>query len=162
MDNKLILQKVEELAGPVLENLGYAIVDTELLTDGGRAVLRIYIDKEGGISVDDCKRVSRAIGDIIDVEELIKSRYSLEISSPGIARPLRKPQDFVRFSGVVIKLKTLSPIDGRSNYKGILEGMDGDDILMRVDDVDYRIPISKLAKARIEPDDVSIKSKIVN
>jgi ribosome maturation factor RimP len=95
--------------------------------------------------------VSRALEGVLDVEDLIPYRYVLEVSSPGLNRPLRRKEDFVRFAGECVKIKTKEPIEGRSNYKGILNGMDGAEILVTVDGTPYRIPYDLLAKARIEP-----------
>lgn len=162
MENNRILEKLEAIISPILENLGYQLVDCELITNTGRMILRVYIDKDGGITIGDCSSVSRSIGDVIEIEDILKKAYSLEVSSPGLDRPLRKPEDFKRFSGSTVKLKTARPVNGRSNYKGLLEGMDGNDIVIRVDGVECRVPITELSKARVEPDEASFKSKTIN
>jgi len=136
MDVASVLARVEETVSPVLEQLGYQLVERELVPQAGGWVLRLYIDKEGGVTIDDCARASRGI--------------ALEVSSPGVDRPLRRRQDFERYRGSTIRLKTSHPVNGRSNYKGTLEGLEGDDIVMTVDGVRYRLPISELAKARVE------------
>jgi ribosome maturation factor RimP len=150
MDVVLVLARVEETVSPVLEQLGYQLVERELVPQAGGWVLRLYIDKEGGVTIDDCARASRGIEDLIEVEELVPAKYTLEVSSPGVDRPLRRRQDFERYRGSTIRLKTHHPVNGRSNYKGTLEGLEGDDIVMTVDGVRYRLPISELAKARVE------------
>ena len=152
MDTKDILQKVEDFVSPVLENLGYELVERELAQDSGRWILRLYIDKEGGVTIDDCARASHGVEDLIEVEGLIPMHYELELSSPGINRPIRRRKDFDRFKGETIRLKTTEPVNGRSNYKGILETLDGDEIVMIVDGDRYRVPYKFLAKARLEPD----------
>lgn len=157
MDTQAILNQVEELVAPVLANIGYDLIERELVMESGRFVLRLYIDMEGGITIDDCECASHAVEDLIEVEGLVKGSYNLEVSSPGINRPLRRRKDFERFSGQTIRLKTLHPINGRSNYKGILEGIAGDDILMLVDGTQFRIPYSALAKARVESEDMAPK-----
>lgn len=149
MDTRAILNKVEELAAPVIANLGYELIERELVMDAGRWTLRLYIDKEGGVTVDDCARVSRGVGDVIEVEGIVPMKYDLEVSSPGIDRPLRRRGDFEKFKGRQIRLKTLKQINGRGNYKGTLEGMDGDDIVIAVDGAAFKVPYSELAKAKI-------------
>ncbi len=150
MDIQATLEKIEERLSPALEHLGYTLIEREIVHEAGRFVLRLYIDKEGGVTIDDCERASHGVEDLIEVEELIPSSYSLEVSSPGINRPLRRRDDFQRFSGSKIKLRTREQIDGRANYKGTLEGVDGDDILMEVDGSHYRIPFQMLLKAKVE------------
>lgn len=150
MDAQDILKRVEEVVSPVLDNLGYELVERELLHDAGRLVLRLYIDHGNGVTIDDCERASRSIEDLLEVEEVVPAAYCLEVSSPGLNRPLRKKQDFERFKGNKIKLKTSEPIDGRGNFKGLLQGVDGDDILILIDGVQFRVPISLLLRARID------------
>lgn len=152
MDKTNQIDGVERIIKPVLESQGYQLVERELVTDGGRLVLRIYIDKDGGITVDDCSQVSHTLSTHLDVEDPIHTPYDLEVSSPGIERPLRYPEDFGRYKGETIKLKTLEPIDGRQNYKGVLTGSDADNIYMEVDGLDFTIPFSALHKARIVKD----------
>lgn len=159
MNTQDILKKVEEIAGPVLENLGFELVERELIMESGRWILRLYIDKEGGVTIDDCSRASRSVEDVIEIEEIVPGHYNLEMSSPGINRPLRFRRHFEKFRGSAIKLKTLHPIDGRSNYKGILDGMDGDDILMTVDGMKFRVPFAELAKARLNEDEARSKKQ---
>ena len=153
MDNQAIIKKLEDLVTPVLENLGYELIEREFLNDSGRWIVRLYIDKEGGVTIDDCKRVSHGVESLIEVEEVIPVRYDLEVSSPGVNRPLRRRKDFERFSESPVRLKTLHPVNGRSNYKGILKGVDGDDILVLVDDVTHRIPLGELSRARLEQEE---------
>lgn len=160
MDISLILNKVNELIEPVLANFGYELIEREFVSASGRWVLRLYIDKEGGVTIDDCAFVSHAIEHLIEVEEIIPVSYSIEVSSPGTARPIRRKKDFEKFVGSEIRLKTLMPINGRANFKGILEKIDGDDIVMVVDGAQHRVPLSTLARARLEPETHSADKKI--
>ena len=153
MDRLIMLEQVEELVSPVMSQLGYELVEREYVQDAGGWVLRLYVDKSDGVTIDDCARVSRGVEDLIEVEGLISGNYRLEVSSPGLERPIRRRVDFEKLSGSTIKLKTLNPVDGRSNYRGILEGLDGDEIVMAVDGMRYRIPYCELAKARVIPDE---------
>ena len=154
-----MLNKVEELVSPVLANLGYELVDRELAVEGGRRILRIYIDRPGGVTVDDCSTASHAVEDLIEIEELISEKYVLEISSPGINRPLRKREDFERYAGSIVKLKTRNPIEGRSNFKGELVGLSGDDVVVTIDGKNYNVPIAELGKARIDEDPFKSQKK---
>lgn len=158
MNIQNILKRVEEIVQPILDNIGFELIERELVQDSGRLILRLYInkiDKDGKVTIDDCARVSHEVEDVIEVSEVIDARYSLEVSSPGINRPIRRRKDFEKYLGSTIKLKTLTPIDGRSNYKGVLESIQGDDIVIIVDGVMFRIPFEALAKARLEEDQIS-------
>jgi ribosome maturation factor RimP len=153
MDKLIMLEQIEELVSPALAQLGYELIEREYVQDGGHWVLRLFIDKSDGITVGDCAQASRGIQDLIEVEGLIPDNYRLEISSPGIERPIRRRVDFEKLSGSTVKLKTLNPVDGRSNYRGTLEGLDGDEIVMAVDGIRYRVPYKELARARVIPDE---------
>jgi ribosome maturation factor RimP len=114
-------------------------------------VLRIYIDKPGGVSLGDCEAVSNQVGTLLDVEDLIANRYVLEVSSPGIERGLYKRADYERFAGSRIKLRTIEPIDGQRNFRGKLLGLVGDNISFDADGRgQLEIPFEQIAKANIE------------
>ncbi len=115
-----ITKQVSDLIAPILSEMKYELVDVEYLTDRGRWVLRIYIDKEGGVTLDDCAIVSRELGDLIDIKDIIEHEYVLEVSSPGLNRPLKKEADFIRAIGKKIKVRTRVPVDGRRNFTGVL------------------------------------------
>ena len=116
----VIRDRVFTLIEPMLEASGFELVEVEYLSMHGRWILRLYIDKEGGVTIDDCADVSRDLGDIIDVKEIIDHEYVLEVSSPGFNRPLRKEKDFIRFIGSRIKLKMNRDINGQKNFTGKL------------------------------------------
>jgi ribosome maturation factor RimP len=124
---ELIIREVTQLIEPVLEEMDVELVDIEYLSEHGRWVLRIYADQEGGITLDVCARVSREIGDLIDVKDILQHEYVLEVSSPGLNRPLKKEKDFLRSIGNKIKIKMVEPVRGRRNFTGYLrdykEGM---------------------------------------
>ena len=141
--------KAESLVRPVLEQAGLELVGCELVREQGGWILRVFIDKEGGVIVDDCATASRAISGVLDVDDVVPARYNLEVSSPGLNRPLSRPEDFDKFKGQKIKLRTTEPIDGRGNYHGVLLGMRGNDILVNVDGTEYAVPMEKLQKARL-------------
>jgi len=145
--------KIRSLAQPVVEGLGMELVDVAIVTDHGRRVLRVTIDKPGGVTVDDCGDVSRELGTILDVEDPIPQSYSLEVSSPGLDRPLLSEKDFIRFSGKKARIKTREALEGRKNFKGtidaVIEGR------VRVTDFDgkvFDIPFPIIEKARLEID----------
>jgi ribosome maturation factor RimP len=160
LDSKEIEAKAEKLVVPVLENLGYGLVACDFLQEGGRWILRLYIEKEGGVTIDDCVRVSHGVEDLIAVEDIVPVGYSLEVSSPGVNRPLRKRADFERFVGERIAVKTSQPIEGRKNFKGVLSNLKGDDIVMIIDGSEYRVPLDAVGKAHLEPVDIEEKRKV--
>ncbi|MFH1829759.1 MAG: ribosome maturation factor RimP [Pseudomonadota bacterium] len=155
MDIKDIETKAEELVKPVLDNLGYGLVACDFINESGQWILRLYIDKDGGVSIDDCARASHGVEDLLAVEDIVPVRYNLEVSSPGIFRPLKKREDFERYMGERARIKTLHPIDGRSNFKGQLAGLEGNEIIMIIDDERYRIPLSEVNKAKLEPQEIT-------
>ena len=150
MDREIV-NNVSALLMPVLVDLGYDLVECEITGSPRGRVLRLYIDTEGGISIGDCERVSRSVGDVLAVENLLPFSYSLEVSSPGLNRPIRKREDFEKFKGSEIHLRTVLPIEGRSNYRGFLMGLDGDSILLSVDGKTHSISIDNVDKARLIP-----------
>ena len=116
-----IIDEVSRLVAPVIEDMGYELVDVEYATNYGKWVLRLYVDKEGGITLDDCALTSREVGDLIDVKDIIDHEYVLEVSSPGLNRPLKKEKDYLRALGKKIRLRTISPVEGRRNFTGTLK-----------------------------------------
>ena len=160
LDIKKIEAKAEELAGPVLENLGYGLVACDFTQDEGRWVLRLYIDKDGGVTIDDCVRASHSVEDLIAVEDFVPVRYNLEVSSPGLSRPLKKRADFERYVGERVMIKASHPIDGRKNFKGTLSGVEGDDIVLIIDGTRYRVPLGSVGRARLEPEGATPKRKV--
>src|SRR5512136_2488935 len=101
--------KTIELAAPVTDALGLELVEVEYRQEGGRMVLRIYVDRVGGVTLDDCAKVSRELDDILDAEDFIRGKYTLEVSSPGLNRQLKKASDFERFVGRLVKIRTFEP-----------------------------------------------------
>lgn len=143
--------KVRSLAQPVVEGLEMELVDVAFVTEHGRRVLRVTIDKPGGVTVDDCAEISRELGTILDVEDPIPQRYSLEVSSPGLDRPLLNENDFKRFAGRKARIKTREPIEGRKNFKAVIDSVEGGRV--RVTDFDgkvFDIPFGHIDRARLE------------
>lgn len=141
--------QIEQLIEAPIESLGYELLGVEYIKNGRDTVLRIYIDSSQGISIEDCERVSHQVSGILEVEDPISTAYSLEVSSPGFDRPLFKEKDFVRFAGAEAKISMKLPVQGRRNFKGMLEGFSEGNILIEVDGEVYELPLTKLAKARL-------------
>jgi ribosome maturation factor RimP len=149
-----IQAQVEELIVPILDDFGYELVDLQYKKEGSSMALCVFIDKPGGITLDDCVTVSREVGAILEIEDPIKAAYRLEVSSPGLDRPLKKPADFERFAGQKIKVKTLCMLDpdrrghSRKTFTGELLGLDGDMIRIALDD--KRGGVAMIAVADLE------------
>jgi len=125
-----IAAQITGLVEPILETMGFELVDVEYLCERGRWVLRLYIDKEKGVTLDDCAGVSRELGDVMDARDPITHSYVLEVSSPGLDRPLRKEQHFLRVVGKKIKVRTCAPVEGRRNFTGTLIDFRDDTLFM--------------------------------
>ena len=143
--------KLRELLQPVIEALECELWGLELQSGGKRKLLRIYIDSENGIGVEDCERVSRQSGSVLDVEEAINGEYILEVSSPGMDRPLYDIGQYEKYIGEDISLRLRFPYDGRRNFKGRLTGVDGDEVILVVSDTEYLFPIEGIDKANVVP-----------
>lgn len=147
---------VKGIALPILESLGIELVDIEFGKVGRDAVLRLFIDKEGGVMLDDCADVSRELSMILDVEDVISCNYTLEVSSPGLDRPLKKPSDYERFTGRLIKVRTYEPLQDdkgnkRKTFLGKLEGLfDGVIRMTLTEGQSASIPLERVAKANLE------------
>ena len=121
-------QKTEELILPILEELQFELVDVEYVKEGGTWYLRAYIDKEGGITVNDCETVSRAFSDKLDEDDFIEDSYIMEISSPGLDRPLKKEKDFARSIGKLVEIRTYRPIEKQKEFCGELTAYDNNSV----------------------------------
>jgi ribosome maturation factor RimP len=147
-----LLQEVRQVIEPILESQGFELVDLEYQRESQGWVLRIYLDREGGVSLDDCAGVSHEVGAVLEVKDLIPSAYILEVSSPGLTRPLKKPEDFNKFQNQLVKIKLYEPLDGRKNFKGTLMGLEGDRVRVEVEQQVYELPLQRIAKANLEID----------
>lgn len=142
-------QKLTELLRPTVEMTGMELLGIEYISAGNNSVLRLYIDHENGIDVDNCADVSREVSAILDVEDPISSEYSLEVSSPGVDRPLFTKEQFQLVVGETVEVKLGMPLNGRRKFKGILETVEGDNLVVVVDGQDYELPISNVDKANL-------------
>lgn len=142
--------RLTRLIEPIIEGLGYELVDIEF--DARSRILRVYIDQESGIQLDDCSRVSYQVSGMLDVEDPIPGKYQLEVSSPGLDRPLVKPRDFERFRGAMARVQLRTPLENRRRLTGELAGTDGDCVL--IDEQQQgrlKIPFDVIEKARLVP-----------
>ena len=144
------------LLEPIVEAQGFELVDLEFAGAGRSAVLRIYIDRAAvepgpGITVDDCAQVSHSVSEVLDSDDPIKGHYSLEVSSPGLDRVLRKRAHFERFVGERVFVELALPQDGRRRFAGELRAVTEDEIAVEVDGREYRLPLARIQKARLKP-----------
>ena len=141
---------IRALVEPVVVYAGMELIDVEYGREPSGMVLRLIIDKPGGVTIDDCSHISRQAGDLLDAKDSVPWSYNLEVSSPGINRPLKKKDDFERFAGQKVLIKTREPIDGRRNFKGILDGTKENFIVVSSEQTTFNIPFELIAKARID------------
>lgn len=134
---------------PAIEVLGLELWGIEYLTKGRSALLRVYIDSDEGVTIDDCEKVSRQISAILDVEDPIAGEYTLEVSSPGLDRPLFAAEQYAAYVGEVINVRLSSPVDGRRKFKGVLNSADPKTIVMTVDNQPVEILLSQIEKANV-------------
>jgi len=150
-------ERIEALIEPALTAMGYELVGVEYAPLGHGGTLRVYIDKPGGVTLDDCERVSHQVSGVLDVEDPIHSRYDLEVSSPGVERPLFRAGHYARFAGSRVRIRTFAPIEGQRNFSGVLRGVIGDEVLLEEEGRTVRIALSNIAKAHLAPELSGIK-----
>ncbi|MDC0053516.1 ribosome maturation factor RimP [Gammaproteobacteria bacterium] len=144
--------RIRQLLQPVVEALGCELWGVDLQTGAKTKLLRIYIDKDNDlVGIEDCERVSRQASSILDVEGAINGEYILEVSSPGMDRPLYEIGQYEKYVGEDISLRLRFPYEGRRNFKGRLTGVDGDEIILVVTDHEYLFPVEGIEKANVVP-----------
>ena len=144
------MQDLSELFEPVVEAMGYEFVGVEFTGGSGHGTLCIYIDREQGVDIDDCASISHQVSAILDVEDPIQQVYDLQVSSPGINRPLFKINDYDRFAGETVKIKMDVAQSGRRNYKGVLQGVvQSKFVQVEVDGETHELPFSDIGKANL-------------
>jgi ribosome maturation factor RimP len=144
---KKIIDQITQLIEPILDELGYELVDVSYLSKHGKWVLGLFIDKEGGVTIGDCVTVSREIGDFIDVKDVIEHEYVLEVSSPGLNRPLKKETDFIHVTGEKVKVRMSTPVEGRKNFIGRLISFERGMIQLDVEGKRFALPWKDVEKA---------------
>ena len=151
-------QMLSELVTPVIEALQCELWGIEFSSRGRNSLLRIYIDKAGGVNLEDCEKVSRQIGSLLDVEDPIADHYVLEVSSPGMDRPLYQPGHYERYIGELISVRLMQAFDGRKKFNGRLVGVKDSEVVVQVEDEELILPLEWIDKARLIPDQDVVKS----
>ncbi|NLM45397.1 MAG: ribosome maturation factor RimP [Firmicutes bacterium] len=145
-----LTEKMTRLAEPFAAQLGLELVDVEFVREGGQHVLRFLIDREGGVTLDDCEALSRLLDSELDRLDPIEHSYLLQVSSPGVERPLKKAGDYLRFRGRPAAVKLIAPLDGQKVFRGVLQGLEADHVLLETDNKGIvRLPLDKVAKAHL-------------
>lgn len=149
-------QKLNSLLQPLVEDLGYEFVGLEYHNHPKNSVLRVYIDATDGIGLEDCEKVSREVAALLDVEDPISGHYNLEISSPGLDRPLFTLAHFGQFAGAEVQLTLFAPVEGRRKFKGRILGAEGGEVRLDQDGAEVALVFDNIAKARLVPDYASL------
>lgn len=144
------MEEIREIIMPILISQGFELVDLEYQRESRGWVLRLFIDQDGGIHLDDCSEVSRELSAVLDVQDVIPHSYTLEVSSPGLTRPMKKREDFEKYQNRLVKIRTFQPIAGQRNFKGILRGIEGETVKVETADRVQEIPFRFIAKANLE------------
>ena len=147
-----VIENILHMAEPLLVGKNMELVDLEFRKEGVGKVLRLFIEKTGGVTVEDCANISRELGTLMDVNEIIEEKYVLEVSSPGLRRPVRKIEDFKKFKGKLVLIKTKEPIENRKVFKGYLKDTNDEGIEMDIDGLLYSLSFQQIHKANLEID----------
>lgn len=146
---EVVVKQVWAALEPDLEVCGFELVEVEYLHEDGRHVLRVYLDREGGVTLDQCAEASRLIGPLLDAADFVDSAYVLEVSSPGIERPVRKPVDFERFAGETIRVITHASVAGRKRFTGAIGGFDDGMVRLSMEDESISIHLDNIKTAKL-------------
>ena len=147
----MLRDTLETRLAPLVEGLGYELWELEYSPGRGNGFLRLYIDADAGITLDDCERVSRAVSEVLDAEDPIPGHYTLEVSSPGLERPLRTAEHFARFVGETVSVETVQAIEGRRRFKGALTAAGAETVEVEVDGRRWTLLLSGIRKAHLAP-----------
>lgn len=145
-----IVRKAWQELEPEIAEQGYELIEVQFGRHGRGSLLRLFIDKDGGVTLDDCANVSQVVSAVLDKTDFVEGSYMLEVSSPGFDRPLRKPKDFERFTGEAIKLKTHEPVEGRKQFSGTLQGFRDGLVLVDCQGTQYEIHVENIQKANLD------------
>jgi len=153
MSKEEIIRQVEKLVTPFLEARGVELVELEYTRPRkGRGTLRLFLDRDGGITLEELARLNRVVSELLDVHDFIPGPYFLEVSSPGLTRELKKPRDYERYTGRLVRLTTREPWAGRQVHQGILRGLEGEEVCLEEEGQPVRIPLQEIARARLDID----------
>lgn len=144
-------EHLQKLLEPVISAMNYELVGIEFVSGGHAAMLRIYIDKEDGVTIDDCEKVSHQISGVLEVEDPLQGKYNLEVSSPGLDRPLFKLEHFAQFIGSGVKVQLRSAIDGRRRFTGIIKAVSEDKVILAIDEDEQELPMNMIDRANLVP-----------
>ena len=151
MDRMVLIDKVKQIAEPMLRSLGLELVDIEYAGSPRSGILRVFIDKQAGVTLEDCEKVSRYLGQALDVEDPIPNHYTFEVSSPGLDRPLKRREDFLRSIGKKVKIKTRDPIENQKVFSGQLTDFKEDQAVVLLESgKEQRILFDQVAQARLQ------------
>jgi len=142
-------EKLVAIIEPAVSALGFELLGVEYMPQGRHSLLRIYIDHEDGITVDDCGDVSHQVSAVLDVEDPIRGEYTLEVSSPGLERPLFTLEHYARFAEQLAEIRLHAPLHGRRKFKGRIQGVDGDEVILDVEGEEQRLAIGNIEKAHL-------------
>jgi ribosome maturation factor RimP len=145
-----IVDKITEMVTPIARESSLEVVDVEFRPSGKRWLLRVYIDREDGVTLADCERVSRELSRVLDVEDVVDHAYALEVSSPGLTRPLKTRADFERYTGRLCKVVTAAPVEGKNDFRGKILGLREDQVEVEEKGQVYKIPLTAVKKASLE------------
>lgn len=149
----LLLEQIEKLTAPVLQEHGAELVDLQFIHEHGQWVLRYFVDKEKGVTLDDCAAISEHVGRILDASDIIPQAYALEVSSPGINRPLRKESDYRRYIGERVDMTLYAPLNGRRHFKGVIQSVEPGIVgILDTAQQRFSLPIADVAKAKLDPE----------
>jgi ribosome maturation factor RimP len=148
----MLRDRLTDLLEPIIKDLGYELIVLEFGGSSGSGTLRLFIDGPNGITLTDCEKVSREVAAVLDVEDPIHTAYQLEVSSPGMDRPLAKPEHFEQFKGEVARVQMLAPVDGRRRFQGRVVGATAETVTLEIDGNAITLPFNDIEKAKLVPD----------
>jgi ribosome maturation factor RimP len=148
-----IISRLEELIRPLVESQGSDLVELQYgMPKRGRGILRLFVDRPGGITLSELTRINRIVGGLLEVHDIIPGAYTLEVSSPGLTRALKKPEDYQRYAGRLVRITTRAPWEGRQVHSGILQGLEDGQVCLKEGESVLRIPLDEIARARLDLD----------
>lgn len=145
-------QRLQGLLEPVVAALGYELLGIDFRSRSGSVLVRLYIDRPGGVTIDDCEKVSHQVSGVLDVEDAVPGAYTLEVSSPGMDRPLFSAAQFQRFVGSEVKLKLAVPVNGQRNFRGTIREVRGEDVVINSSGTELSLAMDQIERANLVPE----------